>query len=206
MLNKEPAYEIRKASSLEEMYTHFDLIQQLYKNLPEETYQNRIQRMVKTGYTQAGCYNDEGICIGVIGYTLEETLFEGPTLHVNDLVVDHHSRSGGLGSILLDWIKQEAKLSECESITVESLDREVSSETMTRLTRFYERNGFEKEGSAFGMSLRAPEDRYKPLSPGTSRRWEDRVGTPSIASTSGYVVSLMIQQSKASSSSIDFIP
>jgi GNAT superfamily N-acetyltransferase len=168
------AAEVRPLTS-EEMLANYTLVSQLYPELTEATYADRILRMAIDRYCQVGCFVD-GVCRGLAGYELKESLQEGGVLHVNELVVDKNMRGGGIGTLLLDWLKKEASGIGCNAIELESvLNKDEDVGTDSPLTKFYRRNGFEQDGRAFCFYLKPEVERNRPLSPDFAQKWQERL-------------------------------
>lgn len=150
MVNKTHFFTIQHLDSLESMATHYPLIRQLYPKLTEDVYKLRLSRIIPSGYQQIGVYQDNK-CLGIAGYKLEEELYRGRMIRVEDLIVDANIRSSGAGSALLAYIKEQAVAAGCENIVLESLDHQLHSMPLppTPLSQFYLRNGFCQEGGAF---------------------------------------------------------
>lgn len=154
MLNKQPSYEIHELTTYEEMAGMYCLIKQLYPKMGEGVYREKLARIVKIGYQQVGFY-EQGQCVGLAGYKLEEELYRGKMMRLEDLVVDGSKQGSGIGSKLLNYMQEKASELGCETVVLESLDTHADKapEPLTPLTKFYLNNGYIKEGGAFCLML-----------------------------------------------------
>ena len=85
----------------------------------EESFIERVLRQQKQGY-QLAFLESEGDVRAVAGYRFLESLFSGKNLYVDDLVTRDADRSRGFGGQLLDWLIEQARAGNCESLELDS--------------------------------------------------------------------------------------
>jgi GNAT superfamily N-acetyltransferase len=85
----------------------------------EESFIERVLRQQKQGY-QLAFLESEGDVRAVAGYRFLESLFSGKNLYVDDLVTRDADRSRGFGAQLLDWLIEQARANDCESLELDS--------------------------------------------------------------------------------------
>jgi GNAT superfamily N-acetyltransferase len=85
----------------------------------EESFIERVLRQQKQGY-QLAFLESEGDLRAVAGYRFLESLFSGKNLYVDDLVTRAADRSRGFGAQLLDWLIEQARANNCESLELDS--------------------------------------------------------------------------------------
>ena len=85
----------------------------------EQEFVDRVLRQQKQGY-QLAFLEAEGEVRAVAGYRLLESLFSGKNLYVDDLVTRDADRSRGYGGELLDWLIDQARLNNCETLELDS--------------------------------------------------------------------------------------
>jgi len=85
----------------------------------EASFVERVLRQQKQGY-QLAFLESEGEIRAVAGYRFLESLFSGKNLYVDDLVTRDADRSRGFGAQLLDWLIEQARANNCESLELDS--------------------------------------------------------------------------------------
>jgi len=58
--------------------------------------------------------------LGVAVFFINEKLAWGKNIYVDDLITDPHSRSCGVGTKLIDWLKDYARAQNCKEIHLDS--------------------------------------------------------------------------------------
>lgn len=84
-----------------------------------EKFIERVRRQGRDGYRLAFLETNTDVC-AVAGYRFVESLFSGKFLYVDDLVTRARDRSRGHGSMLLDWLVEQARLHGCENLELDS--------------------------------------------------------------------------------------
>jgi GNAT superfamily N-acetyltransferase len=79
----------------------------------------RVQRQRREGFRLA-FLESEGEVRAVAGYRIQEMLFSGRTLYVDDLVTRASDRSLGFGGQLFDWLVNEGRREKCAAFTLDS--------------------------------------------------------------------------------------
>ena len=102
------ASEVREMVSDEEVVSAFPVMCQLRPHLGEGGYRERIRGVRQGGYRLAAVV-DEGQVRCVAGFRIQDYLYCGKHLYVDDLVTDEGSRSKSYGELMLDWLIGEAK-------------------------------------------------------------------------------------------------
>ena len=106
----------------------------------------RIHLLMTEGFRLA-VLRSRGEVVGCAGYRILDTLARGRFLYVDDLVVAGSRRSAGLGDHLFDWLVDQARLSGCTRVDLDSaLHR-------TEAHRFYFRKRMSATGLHFALSL-----------------------------------------------------
>jgi GNAT superfamily N-acetyltransferase len=122
------------------MCQSFPLIQQLNPSMTRGRYLDLIREMVKPGnYFQVGCFLS-GKLVGLTGIWIGTQLWCGKFIEVDNFIVDEAHRRLGIGSKLMNWVDENAKIEGCEMIR---LDTYV---TLEKAHRFYFFHGFRIEG------------------------------------------------------------
>ena len=79
----------------------------------------RVTRQQKQAYLLAFLEAD-GEVRAVAGYRYLDTLFSGKNLYVDDLVTRAVDRSRGFGAQLIDWLVEQARAHDCETLELDS--------------------------------------------------------------------------------------
>jgi GNAT superfamily N-acetyltransferase len=140
------APEVREMVSDEEVASTFPVMCQLQPHLAEKGYVERIREMRRGGYRLAAVVDEDRVrCVA--GFRVQDYLYCGKHLYVDDLVTDESSRSGGYGKLMLDWLVGEAKRNGCEQF---HLDAGVQRHDTHR---FYFREGMKISAYHFSKTL-----------------------------------------------------
>ena len=129
---------VRSLSTDEQIADACALMRELRPHLAAETFIATIRAQMAEGYLLAGGFDDAGALIALAGYRFASTLFRGPHLFVDDLVVTASAQKRGYGAAMLAWLGTVAR------------DRGVSDvwlDSRSTATGFYERVGFEMKKS-----------------------------------------------------------
>lgn len=112
--------EIREAASEEEVRAAYPAMRQLRTHLSEDEYASAVERMRAEGYRLAAAYDDGGKVVGAAGFRVQEFLYCGKLLYVDDLVTSEDSRSTGVGAAMLRWLEEEAERNGCSQLHLDS--------------------------------------------------------------------------------------
>jgi GNAT superfamily N-acetyltransferase len=108
------------AETPQELRRCFPVMRELRTQITdEESFIERVLRQQKQGY-QLAFLESEGDVRAVAGYRFLESLFSGKNLYVDDLVTRDADRSRGFGAQLLDWLIEQARANDCESLELDS--------------------------------------------------------------------------------------
>jgi GNAT superfamily N-acetyltransferase len=88
-------------------------------------------------------------CLAVAGWRLVDTASVVRKLYVDDLVVDHDSRSQGIGALLLDHLEQVARDAGARCVELDSGHQRADAH------RFYRSRGYHDTGLKFHKDLAA---------------------------------------------------
>ncbi|MBI3232577.1 MAG: GNAT family N-acetyltransferase, partial [Bacteroidetes bacterium] len=79
-------------------------------------------------------------CIAVSGYWIGAKLYCGSYLEIDNFVVDEKHRSSGIGKQLIEWLTNEAKAHQCETMMLDAYVENFKAH------HFYYREGFIARG------------------------------------------------------------
>lgn len=127
----------------------YPVLKELRPGLSLENYPALIDTLKKEGARLIAAFNQNRVCLGVAIYRIHTLTFLNgqKEIYIDDLVVSEMARSQGIGKILMDWLKNEAKALGCVSLSLDSANHRVNAH------RFYEREGFEKLITHFRHSV-----------------------------------------------------
>ena len=124
----------------------YPVMQLLRPHLQEDEFISRVRAQQSDGYRLALTEVD-GVAVAVAGFRLAENLAWGRFLYVDDLVTGQEHRSRGIGSQMLDWLREYARSRGCQQLHLDSGMQRKDAH------RFYLREGMEKAGYHFAESL-----------------------------------------------------
>ncbi len=112
-------HEVKEALSDGEIEATFPVMKQLRPHLDERDYLETIRRMQGTGYRIAAAFED-GQVVCVAGFRVQENLYGGRHLYVDDLITDDSARSRGNGQRMLGWLTDQARRDGCGQLHLDS--------------------------------------------------------------------------------------
>jgi ribosomal protein S18 acetylase RimI-like enzyme len=128
--------------NLKELYTAYDVLKQLRKELSYQEFEDLIYDMRHMEYKMFGIIEADEL-ITYAGVAVQTNLYHKRHLYVFDLVTDEKLRAKGYGNMMLDFLQDYAKTCMCENIVLSSgFKRE-------KAHKFYEKQGFEKKSFIF---------------------------------------------------------
>lgn len=128
------------------MLAQHHLIQQLNPDMTFARYQELLEQMLPHNYRMVGAFAGE-TCVGLSGYWINTKLYSGKYLEIDNFVVDEAYRAKGVGKLLSDWLHQEAKRHNCQTLMLDAYA------TNSAAHRFYFREGFIIKGYHFLKSV-----------------------------------------------------
>lgn len=121
---------------------------QLRPHLSAEQFAAQVKRQKAQGYYLAALEErDAGKVRAVAGFRFYEMLAHGKVLYVDDLVTDESGRSKGYGAALLDWLVEQARAAECDSLQLDSGVQRFGAH------RFYFRQGMHISSYHFKLEM-----------------------------------------------------
>lgn len=131
---------------LKELLSAYDVVSQLRTTLTYDEFEDLIYEMRSMEYKMFGIMDGEKL-ITYAGVAIQTNLYHKRHLFVFDLVTDEKHRSNGYGEMMLEYLRDFAKMGMCENIVLSSgIQREDAH-------RFYEKNGFVKKSFVFLKSV-----------------------------------------------------
>ncbi|QJQ02456.1 GNAT family N-acetyltransferase [Herbaspirillum rubrisubalbicans Os34] len=125
----------------------FDVIRELRPHLVDAaTFVAQAGRQAGQGYRLMAAWKDDQV-MGVAGYRIQENLLYGRFLYVDDLVAISDVRRKGVGSILMNAMRQEAVRQQCSHLVLDT----ALSNAMAQ--RFYFCQGMLSRGLHFSQAL-----------------------------------------------------
>lgn len=92
---------------------------QLRPHIARADFVARIRRQMAQGYELA-CVVEDETPVAAAGFRQLENLAWGRFLYVDDLVTDTTRRSTGCGTLLLEWLLDEARRRNCDALHLDS--------------------------------------------------------------------------------------
>ena len=127
---------------LKELYTVYDVLSQLRTELSYKEFEDLIYDMRYMEYKMIGIMEKEQL-LCYAGVAVQTNLYHKRHLFVFDLVTDEKFRGQGYGKMMLEYLKDYAKMGMCEKIVLSSgLLRKDAH-------KFYEKYNFDKKSYVF---------------------------------------------------------
>lgn len=124
--------------NLKELDTVYDVVSQLRTELSYKDFEDLVYDMRHMDYKMIGILQEDEV-ITYAGVAIQTNLYHKRHLYVFDLVTDEKYRAKGYGKMMLDYLKDYAKMGMCKNIVLSSgLEKELAH-------KFYAKNGFEKK-------------------------------------------------------------
>lgn len=141
------ALRLLPAESDADFLALFPIVQQLRPRFQNpETFLATIATQRRENYLALGAWRDDKPC-GYAGYRILHNLVHGRFLYVDDLVTSDDTRSAGVGSAIMDGLKEIARHADCNRLVLDTrLDNSLAQ-------RFYFRHGLLPGGLHFAIAL-----------------------------------------------------
>ncbi len=149
------APEVREMVSDKEVAATFPVMRQLRTHLEKDGYVEQVRRMREGGYRLAAVL-EAGRVACVAGFRVQEFLYSGRYLYVDDLIAAEESRSAGHGARLLRWLEDEARDKDCGQLHLDSGVQRGDAH------RFYFREGMRISSFHFLKDLKEIQDKKRP--------------------------------------------
>jgi GNAT superfamily N-acetyltransferase len=128
--------------SLKELENVYMVLSQLRKELSYDEFEDLVYEMRHIEYKMIGIM-EKDVLVTFAGVAISTNFYHKRHLFVFDLVTDRKYRAKGYGAMMLDYLKDYAKMAMCENIVLSSgFEKEDAH-------RFYESNGFVKRSFVF---------------------------------------------------------
>jgi len=132
--------------SLKELESVYDVVSQLRVDLSYDEFEDLVYDMRHIDYKMIGILEGDEL-ITYAGVAVSTNFYHKRHLFVFDFVTDEKHRAKGYGMMMLDYLKDYAKMAMCENLVLSSgFAREDAH-------RFYENNGFDKKSFVFVKSI-----------------------------------------------------
>ncbi len=111
--------QIKLAETDDEIDHCFAVMVQLRPQHSLESYRAAVARQMQQGYRLAYVEDGGDVC-AVAGFRIDEMLYRGRAVYVDDLVTDAARRSQGYGDQLFDWLVAYARANDCREFHLDS--------------------------------------------------------------------------------------
>jgi GNAT superfamily N-acetyltransferase len=125
----------------------FDVMRALRPHLADAAaFAAQVRRQAEQGYRLLAAWQD-GRVVGLAGYRVQENLLYGRFLYVDDLVAAAEARRLGVGGMLIDALREEARRQGCAHFVLDTALGNALGQ------RFYFRQGLLARGMHFCQPL-----------------------------------------------------
>ena len=138
--------QIKPVDSAPDYQTAFCIMRELRPHLADAAaFTAQARRQAGQGYRILAAWLD-GQILGLAGYRLQENLLYGRFLYIDDLVTARGSQRRGIGAMLIDALREQARNEGCTNFVLDTALENAFGQ------RFYFRQGL----LAVGMHFRQP--------------------------------------------------
>ena len=125
----------QRAQTDAEIEACFDVMAELRPHLKKSQFLSTVRNMESEGFRLMYIATDNKV-VAAAGYRICSNLFMGKHLYVDDLVTANANRSSGYGKRMIEWLRDEAKRSNCKFLHLDS------GTHRGRAHKFYFQEGF----------------------------------------------------------------
>ncbi|MBO9681543.1 MAG: GNAT family N-acetyltransferase [Flavisolibacter sp.] len=111
--------EIKQATEKEDFLKCWEVVRELRPHLDQEQYLTLILYMIDEGYKMI-YIEENGKGVAFCGYRLTTMLHRGRSIYIDDLCTLPEARGQGHAKALLDYVLEEARAEELQSIHLDS--------------------------------------------------------------------------------------
>lgn len=111
--------ELHPTSTPEKIQRCYPIMHQLRPHLEASTFAEQIVRQMGEGYRLL-CLEERQEVKTLAGFRILEFLAWGKVLYIDDLITDSKARGKGHGGKILQWLIEEAKLTRCHQVHLDS--------------------------------------------------------------------------------------
>ena len=128
--------------TLKELYSVYDVLSQLRINLSYDEFENLVYDMRHIDYKMIGIM-EKDVLVTFAGVAVGTNFYHKRHLFIYDFVTDEKYRAKGYGKMMLDYLKDYAKMAMCENLVLSSSFQKEDAH------KFYEKSGFVKRSFVF---------------------------------------------------------
>jgi ribosomal protein S18 acetylase RimI-like enzyme len=140
--------EIRQAKEKEDFLKCWEVVHELRPHLDQDRYLTLMLYMIDEGYKLI-YVEENGKAVSVCGYRVTTMLHRGRSIYIDDLATLKSSTRKGYARGLLDWVLEDAKEQELQSIHLDSGHHRYEAH------RLYLNFGFKITSHHFAMEIQS---------------------------------------------------
>ena len=134
--------KVKELHDINEMLSHFDVIQFLYPNITLVKYESHLREMIPHNYAQLAVF-EGATCIGLTGFWTGTKLWSGKYIEIDNFIVHPNHRQKGVGKAMTDYLDQKARALGCTMIVLDAFTQNFKAH------RFYYNQGYSPKGFHF---------------------------------------------------------
>jgi GNAT superfamily N-acetyltransferase len=132
--------------TLKELYSVYDVLSQLRIDLSYDEFENLVYDMRHIDYKMIGIM-EKDVLVTFAGVAVGTNFYHKRHLFIYDFVTDEKYRAKGYGKMMLDYLKDYAKMAMCENLVLSSSFQKEDAH------KFYEKSGFSKKSFVFVKNI-----------------------------------------------------
>jgi GNAT superfamily N-acetyltransferase len=134
--------ELIELTTLDQMLSQFEIMQQLYPKITLEKYKIYLKEMIPNNYKQLAVFEHD-ICIGLTGFWQGVKLWSGKYIEIDNFIVHENHREKGVGKLMTNYIADLAEKTHCSIVVLDAFTGNFKAH------KFYYNQGFAPKGFHF---------------------------------------------------------
>ena len=140
--------KIQTANTQEDLKSFYPLLTELRTHLTYESFLDTYDHAHRNDHYELVGFFEEDNLIGLLGYRILYDFVRGRHLYIDDLITRETVRSKGLGTKILEFAENKARVEKCTGGL-----RLCAALENIRGIKFYEKNGWKARTFAFTKKL-----------------------------------------------------
>jgi GNAT superfamily N-acetyltransferase len=111
---------IKRLQTIEELLDTYPLVRLVKPEMNRENFCHIQTEAFKEGYQCIGALTREQTLVGMCGYWVRHRFCSMKVLHIDSIIAADHMQGKGIGSVLMDWVTEEARALKCDHIALDT--------------------------------------------------------------------------------------
>jgi GNAT superfamily N-acetyltransferase len=111
---------IKRLEKIEELLETYPLVRLLKPELGYDAFCHIQTEAFKEGYQCVGAFTRSNELLGMCGYWIRHRFCSMKVMHVDSIVAADHMQGKGIGSVIMDWVIEEARKQGCDHMALDT--------------------------------------------------------------------------------------